>query len=198
MILPQTSPEDSHGIFGKIDNIADAVKEGFAGVQEGTNAMKDEVKAGFDETRGGFKSMSGKMDELGGKVDEVKGQLQEINQRLKSLQADNYPYPQHFIVREVDAGGTSSGTKETMRQRMRRFRDRARGKVHKEMALHFLCSDDMSVVPCGFGGEGFRFLVTRDWAMKLAPVLQVSHTLTSVLLDQKEAKASKAALSGLD
>lgn len=47
----------------------------------------------------------------------------------------------------------------------------------KDMASHFLCPVDMSKVPCGIDGEGYRFGETRGWVKKLSPVLQVRQVL---------------------
>lgn len=175
-----------------MDEIAIAVKGGFAGVQKGSSEMeseiKSELKAGFDEMRGGFQKTDVEMkqafDETKRKIDGVKdavdntgASVQEILSRLKSLQAADFPYPHHVIVREVGSRGAASKSEGAIRRTMRRLRAQARGKVFKEMTLHFLCSADMSEVPCGYGGEGFRFSVTRDWAKKLSPVLQVGRAL---------------------
>ncbi|CAM9592450.1 unnamed protein product [Ectocarpus sp. 6 AP-2014] len=50
------------------------------------------------------------------------------------------------------------------------------------MVLYFLCPVDMSKVPCGFGGEGYRFCKTRDWVKRLSPVLQVAVVTAKVAL----------------
>ncbi|CAN0334113.1 unnamed protein product, partial [Ectocarpus sp. 13 AM-2016] len=42
------------------------------------------------------------------------------------------------------------------------------------MVVHFLCPVDMTKVPCGHGGEGYRFRETRGWVKKISPVLQVA------------------------
>ncbi|CAN0252504.1 unnamed protein product [Scytosiphon promiscuus] len=52
----------------------------------------------------------------------------------------------------------------------------------KDMTLHFLCPVDMSKVPCGVDGEGYRFHETRAWVKKLAPVLQVAVVTAKVAL----------------
>ncbi|CAM9626315.1 unnamed protein product [Ectocarpus sp. 8 AP-2014] len=51
---------------------------------------------------------------------------------------------------------------------------KARGLGKKDMRLHFLCPVDMTKVPCGPGGGGYRLQETRVWVKKISPVLQVS------------------------
>ncbi|CAN0531887.1 unnamed protein product [Ectocarpus sp. 8 AP-2014] len=51
------------------------------------------------------------------------------------------------------------------------------------MTLHFLCPVDMTMVPCGPGGEGYRFQETRDWVKKISPVLQVTVVTAKVALN---------------
>ncbi|CAN0093986.1 unnamed protein product, partial [Ectocarpus sp. 12 AP-2014] len=40
----------------------------------------------------------------------------------------------------------------------------------------------MTKVPCGYGGEGYRFRETRGWVKKISPVLQVAVVTARVAL----------------
>ncbi|CBJ26194.1 LRR-GTPase of the ROCO family, putative pseudogene [Ectocarpus siliculosus] len=55
-------------------------------------------------------------------------------------------------------------------------------RLVRDMMLHFLCPVDMTIVPCGYGGEGYRLRKTRDWVEKLSPVLQVAMVTAKVAL----------------
>lgn len=50
---------------------------------------------------------------------------------------------------------------------------RVRGAFMMDMALHFVCPYDMSKVPCGDRGNGYRLRKTRAWVKKISPALQV-------------------------
>lgn len=198
----QRSPADEDVVIQKIDGIAVTVKEGLAVVQEGSSRikgeMKTEMKAGFDEMRGGIERMNdeikegfnetkGGLEDLKGVVDKTAASIQESLLRLKNLQVPNYPYPHLVVVREAEPGGTlfrPQGTKHLLRRP--RF-SRVRAGIVKEMTLHFLCPVDLSEVPCGVGGQGFRLRVTRDWVKRISPVLQVGHTSCSAFFGLKEA-----------
>eukprot|EP00903_Cladosiphon_okamuranus_P019170 g17632.t1 len=52
----------------------------------------------------------------------------------------------------------------------------------KDMTLHFLCPLDMSTVPCGHGGNGYRLRKTRGWVKKASPALQVTLVTAKVAL----------------
>lgn len=87
--------------------------------------------------------------------------MQESLVRLKRLQAPNYRYPHLMEVKKAQADGERS------------LRSRLRGVFVTDMRLHFLCSFDMSKVPCGVGGDGYRLQNTRGWVKKVSPALQV-------------------------
>ncbi|CAM9338887.1 unnamed protein product [Ectocarpus fasciculatus] len=123
-------------------------------------------------------------DDLKGRLDKVLDSTQESLMRLKTLQAPNYQYPRLVAVEEIASGGTL-----TRARGMKRVLNNLRGVGTKEMALHFLCPVDMTKVPCGYGGEGYRFRETRRWVKKLSPVLQVAMVT---------AKVAIKATSGLD
>ncbi|CAM9864587.1 unnamed protein product [Ectocarpus fasciculatus] len=123
-------------------------------------------------------------DDLKGRLDQVLDSTQESLMRLKNLQAPNYPYPRLVVVEEIASGGTPSTA-----HRMKRMLNKLRGVGTKEMTLHFLCPVDMTKVPCGYRGEGYRFREARRWVKKLSPVLQVAVVTAKVALK---------ATSGLD
>ncbi|CAM9663324.1 unnamed protein product [Ectocarpus sp. 12 AP-2014] len=58
-----------------------------------------------------------------------------------------------------------------------------RGLGKKDMTLHFLCPVDMTKVPCGYGGDGYRFQEKRGWVKKISPVLQVAVVTAKVALN---------------
>ncbi|CAN0241270.1 unnamed protein product, partial [Ectocarpus sp. 12 AP-2014] len=77
--------------------------------------------------------------------------------RLKDLQAPNYLYPRLVVVKEAGIDGRSSratGWKRCLPSKLR-------GLGKKDMTIHFLCPVDMTRVPCGYGGGGYRFQETR-------------------------------------
>ena len=127
--------------------------------------LEDLVKREFNETRLA--------------MDKMKESLHESLVRLKSLQAPTFPYPRHVVVREVDSDDSPSrsivdrGKCGWLRPICMRLPEVAT----KEMTLRFLCPVDMSEVPCGFGGEGYRFRETREWVKAISPVLQVRHSV---------------------
>ncbi|CAN0507730.1 unnamed protein product, partial [Ectocarpus sp. 12 AP-2014] len=99
--------------------------------------------------------------------------------RLKNLQAPNYLYPRLVVVKEAGIGARSSratGWKRCLPSKLR-------CAVKKDMVLHFLCPVDMTTVPCGPGGQGYRFQETRDWVKKISPVLQVTVVTAKVTLN---------------
>ena len=91
----------------------------------------------------------------------IEGGIQESLMCLKNLQGPTYPYPHLVVVEEVKTQGKSG------------VLTKVRGIAMKDMTLHFLCPVDMSKVPCGVDGEGYRFRETRWWVKKISPVLQV-------------------------
>ncbi|CAM9496320.1 unnamed protein product [Ectocarpus sp. 8 AP-2014] len=100
----------------------------------------------------------------------IEGGIQESLMCLKNLQGPNYPYPHLVVVKEIETQGK------------RGLLTKARGIAMKDMTLHFLCPVDMSKVPCGVDGEGYRFRETRGWVKKLSPVLQVAVVSAKVAL----------------
>lgn len=86
---------------------------------------------------------------------------------MKSLQAPLYPYPHLVVVKEIKADGNRS------------LLSKLSGVFMKDMTLHFLCPVDMSKVPCGDGGEGYRFRETRRWVKRISPVLQVRRIIAA-------------------
>ncbi|CBJ26199.1 LRR-GTPase of the ROCO family [Ectocarpus siliculosus] len=124
------------------------------------------------------------LDDLKGRLGKVLDSTQESLMRLKNLQAANYPYPRLVAVEEIASGGTPSKA-----HGINRVLNKLRGVGTKEMVLHFLCPVDMTKVPCGYGGEGYRFREARRWVKKLSPVLQVAVVTAKVALK---------ATSGLD
>lgn len=94
--------------------------------------------------------------------------MQQILVRLKNLQAPGYPYPHLVVVKEIDDGANVHGKRSLL--------GKLRNVAMKDMTLHFLCPFDLSEVPCGVDGQGYRFRETRGWVKKLSPVLQVIHT----------------------
>lgn len=139
-------------LIQKMDGLAATVKGGF-------DETRAEVKGGFDETRAEVRAG---FAEVKGELDNMAKTLQDSNMCIKNLLAPNYPYPHLAVVKEVETGGK------------RGFMGKLRGVAKKDMTLRFLCPVDMSEVPCGVGGEGYRFRQTRGWVKKICPVLQVS------------------------
>ena len=88
---------------------------------------------------------------------------QESLLRLKNLQAPNYPYPHLVAVKEIQAA-----------ERKTNLWSRLRGVFVMDMTFHFLCPFDMSKVPCGDGGNGYRLRKTRGWVKRISPALQAS------------------------
>lgn len=87
--------------------------------------------------------------------------MQESLVRLKNLQAPNYPYPHLVAVKKIEVEGKRSPS------------SRLRGMFVMDMTLHFLCPFDMSKVPCGVDGNGYRLGKKRGWVKKISPALQV-------------------------
>lgn len=121
------------------------------GLAATVNARFDETR---DEVRAGFAEVKGELDNMA-------KTLQDSNMCIKNLLAPNYPYPHLAVVKEVETGGK------------RGLMGKLRGVAKKDKTLRFLCPVDMSEVPCGVGGEGYRFRETRGWVKKISPVLQV-------------------------
>ncbi|CAN0352106.1 unnamed protein product [Ectocarpus sp. 6 AP-2014] len=153
-----TDPSKEEGeLIRKIDGVATAVKGVF-----------EEVKV---ELKGGFGMIKGSLDKL-------LESTQDSLMRLKNLQAPNYRYPRLVVVKEVGSDGASS-----MAHGKKGMLSKLRGLGKKDMTLHFLCPVDMTKVPCGYGGEGYRFRETRGWVKKLSPVLQAAVVTAKVALN---------------
>ncbi|CAN0503435.1 unnamed protein product, partial [Ectocarpus sp. 12 AP-2014] len=159
------------------------VKGGFDDTKTELRDVKDEVEGGFGDTVAGLREVKQEVTDgfgtMQGSLDKVLESTQESLTRLKELQAPNYRYPRLVVVKEAGIGGRSSrGT------RWKRFRpSKLRGVGKKDMTLHFVCPVDMTKVPCGYGGEGYRFQETRDWVKKMSPVLQVAVVTAKVALN---------------
>ncbi|CAN0003419.1 unnamed protein product, partial [Ectocarpus fasciculatus] len=152
---------DAKAGFGEVKAAVDEVKGGLDEVQ-------GEIKRGFDDTKANFDDVKNELVMVKGTLDKVAASAQESLMRLKDLQAPNYPYPGLVVVKEVGSHRTSSNA-----HGVKGLLDKMRGAGKKNMTLHFLCPVDMTTVPCGYGGEGYRFQETRGWVKKIAPVLQV-------------------------
>ncbi|CAN0002519.1 unnamed protein product, partial [Ectocarpus fasciculatus] len=194
--------DDTKAGFGEVKAAVDELKGGFGEVRgemkrgfDDTKAGFSDAKAGFDDLKKGFGEVQGEMKRGFGDtkadLDDVKNELvmvketldkvaestQESLMRLKDLQAPHYPYPRLVAVKEVGSDRTSSNA-----HGVKRWLSKMRGTGKKDMTLHFLCPVDMTTVPCGYGGEGYRFRETRGWVKKIAPVLQVAVVTAKVAL----------------
>ncbi|CAM9184211.1 unnamed protein product, partial [Ectocarpus fasciculatus] len=167
----QDSSKEEDELIRKIDGVATAVRGGFAEVEGGMNNLKGEMKGVKQEVKDGLGMIKGNLDK-------VLESTQESLMRLKELQAPNYHYPRFVVINEVGSDGTSSNShgKKSMLSKLR-------GLGKKDMTLHFLCPVDMTKVPCGYGGNGYRFQETRGWVKKISPVLQVAVVTAKVALN---------------
>ncbi|CAN0283564.1 unnamed protein product [Ectocarpus sp. 12 AP-2014] len=174
-------------VGGGLTSVEGEMKEGF-------NEMKVEIEGGFDDTKTVLRDVKDEVkDGLGmisGRLDMVLESTQESLMRLRDLQAPNYCYPRLVVVKEVGSDGTASkahGKKSLL--------SKLRGVGKKDMTLQFLCPVDMTKVPCGYGGEGYRLKKTRSWVKKISPVLQArQHCLVAVVT----AKVALNATTGLN
>ncbi|CAB1112561.1 unnamed protein product [Ectocarpus sp. CCAP 1310/34] len=95
-----------------------------------------------------------------------------------SLVCPRVVYPRLVVVVEQVASGSKPSGAHGMKRVLSKL-----GVGEKEMVLHSLCPVDMTKVPCGYGGEGYRFRETRGWVKKISPLLQlVDRTLEETLL----------------
>ncbi|CAM9482299.1 unnamed protein product, partial [Ectocarpus sp. 13 AM-2016] len=170
--FPAGSSKTEDELLRKIESMSIAMKGGFDDTKAGLRHVEDEVKDGFGT--------------MAGRLDKVLENTQESLMRLKNLQAPNYLYPRLVVVKEAGIGARSS--RATWWKRC--LPSKLRGVVKKDMALHFLCPVDMTTVPCGPGGQGYRFQETRDWVKKISPVLQQVTVVT--------AKVALNAVTGLN
>ncbi|CAM9277946.1 unnamed protein product [Ectocarpus sp. 8 AP-2014] len=192
-------------VEGGLNEVKVEMTAGFAEVEGGLTSVKGEMKEGFNEMKvemeGGFDDAKTELrdvkdevkDGLGmisGRLDKVLESTQESLMRLRDLQAPNYRYPRLVVVKEVGSDGTASKAhgKKSMLSKLR-------GVGKKDMTLQFLCPVDMTKVPCGYGGEGYRFKETRSWVKKISPVLQArQYCLVAVVT----AKVALNATTGLN
>ncbi|CAM9749420.1 unnamed protein product [Ectocarpus sp. 4 AP-2014] len=192
---PTGNSKDEDKLIQKIDDVAIAMKGGFnevkvemkggfgdakAAVDElkgGFVEVQGEVKRGFDDTKADFDDLKNELVVVKNLLDKVAESTQESLMRLKNLLDPNYLYPRLVVVKEVRSNGPSSNA-----HGVKRWLSRIRGVGKKDMTLHFLCPVDMTTVPCGYGGEGYRFQETRGWVKKISPVLQVAVVTAKVAL----------------
>ncbi|CAM9876886.1 unnamed protein product, partial [Ectocarpus sp. 12 AP-2014] len=159
------------------------VKGGFNDTKTELRDVKDEVTGGFGDTVAGLREVKQEVKDgfgtMQGSLDKVLESTQESLMCLKELQAPNYRYPRLVGVKEAGMSGRSSRTTGWKRF----LPSKLRGVGKKDMTLHFLCPVDMTTVPCGYGGEGYRFQEIRDWMKKISPVLQVAVVTAKVALN---------------
>eukprot|EP00752_Nemacystus_decipiens_P018192 g16322.t1 len=155
-LCPPTSSVVEEVLIQKVDGLAATVKGGFDETRAGLDEVGEEIRVGFAEVKG--------------ELDKMAKTLQDSIMRIKNLQASEYPYPHLAVVKEIETRGK------------RGIMARIRGAAKKDMALRFLCPVDMSEVPCGVGGEGYRFYKARGWVKKISPVLQVAVVAARVAL----------------
>lgn len=145
-----------HPALGPVPCLTQTSSEGE--VSKKIDKLADAVKQGFDEQKIGLSKGAGDMKEV---LDKVAKSVQESVMCINNLQAANCPYPHLVVVEETKAQGTKG------------LASKIRCMAAKDMTLHFLCPVDMSKVPCGVRGEGYRLRQTRSWVKKMSPVLQV-------------------------
>lgn len=119
------------------------------------------VEGGIERVEGGVRRVDESLQKLDKDVQRIVRGSQESLMRFKNLLAPSYPYPHLVVVKEIQNGGKRS------------LWSRLRGVFMMDMALHFVCPFDMSKVPCGDGGKGYRLRKTRGWVEKISPALQV-------------------------
>ncbi|CAN0153198.1 unnamed protein product, partial [Ectocarpus sp. 12 AP-2014] len=179
--FPRPADSSKDELSRKIDGVATAItdmEKEVKGELEATKAelrdVKDVVKGGLDEVK---EEVKDGLDSVQGRLDSVLERTQDSLMRLKNLQAPNYRYPRLVVVSEVGSDGTSSRA-----HGKRSILSKVRGVGKKDMTLHFMCPVDMKKVPCGYGGEGYRFPETRDWVKRIFPLLQVAAVTAKVAL----------------
>ncbi|CAM9818710.1 unnamed protein product [Ectocarpus sp. 4 AP-2014] len=169
-------------IKGAINEVKVEVEGGFDGTKTELRDVKDEVEVGFGDTVAGLRKVQQEVKDgfgtMQGSLDKVLESTQESLMRLKDLQAANHRYPRLVVVKEVGIMGRSSRVTGWKRFLPRKLR----GMGKKDMTLYFLCPVDMTRVPCGDGGDGYRFQETRAWVKKISPVLQVAVVIAKVAL----------------
>ncbi|CAM9732608.1 unnamed protein product [Ectocarpus fasciculatus] len=160
---PAGSSKTEDEVLRKIEGMAIAMKGGFDDTEAGLRHVRDEMNCGFGMIQGS--------------LGRVLSSTQECLMRLEDLQAPNYRYPCLVVVKEVGSDSTSS------KARGKSVLSKLRSVGKKDMTLHFLCPVDMTKVPCGYGGDGYRFQETRGWVKKISPVLQVAVVTARVALN---------------
>ncbi|CAM9739665.1 unnamed protein product [Ectocarpus sp. 4 AP-2014] len=170
--FPRPADSSKDELSRKIDSVATAITDMEKEVKAELRDVKDVVKGGFDEVK---EEMNDGLGIVQGRLDSVLERTQDSLVRLKNLQAPNYLYPRLVVVSEVRPDGTLS-------RAQRRILSKVRGVGKKDMTLHFVCPVDMKKVPCGYGGEGYRFPETRDWVKRIFPLLQVAAVTAKVAL----------------
>eukprot|EP00903_Cladosiphon_okamuranus_P006504 g6358.t1 len=153
-------------VLGEIKGDVGEIKGGLGEVKGGVGEIKEDV----GEIKGDVGEMKGDLSEIKAGVGRIERGIQESLMCLRNLQGALYPYPHLAVVKEV----TTEGKRGCL--------TRARDIFTKDMTLHFLCPVDMSEVPCGIDGKGYRFRETRGWVKKLSPVLQVAVVTAKVAL----------------
>lgn len=121
-----------------------------------------EIKRDVGEIKGDMGEIKGDVGQIKEGMSRIEGGIQESLMCLRNLQGPDYPYPHLAVVEKVETQGK------------RGCLTKVRDIFTDDMTLHFLCPVDMSKVPCGVDGKGYRFRETRGWVKKLSPVLQVS------------------------
>lgn len=91
-------------------------------------------------------------------VEEVEKSTSEITLGLQSLQGPNYPYPHLAVLREDEQSVGKANAKKIPFQSV--F-SRARRVAMKGVRVTFPCPADLSEVPCGHQGRGYKVWVTR-------------------------------------
>ncbi|CAM9185854.1 unnamed protein product [Ectocarpus sp. 13 AM-2016] len=168
---PAGSSKDEDELIREMQGVAIAMTGGF-------DEVKAEMKEGFDGTKIELRDVKDGLGMITGRLDKVLESTQESLARLKNLQAPNYRYPRLVVVKEVESDSTSSKA-----HRKKSMLSKLRGLGKKDMRLHFLCPVDMTMVPCGPGGEGYQFQETRAWVKKISPVLQVAVVTAKLALN---------------
>ncbi|CBJ33700.1 LRR-GTPase of the ROCO family, putative pseudogene [Ectocarpus siliculosus] len=165
------------------DEMKGEVKGGFDDTNTELRDVKDEVEGGFGDTVAGLRKVKQEVQDgfgtMQGTLDKVLESTQESLMRLTDLQTPNYRYPRLVVVKEAGIGDRSlraTGWKRFLPSKLR-------GVGKKDMTLHFLCPVDMTKVPCGYGGDGYRFQETRAWVKEISPVLQVAVVTAKVALN---------------
>lgn len=153
LLLPQATSQ-------KLAEIAQRMGRDVGGI--------DRVQGPVDQVEGGVSRVGRGVQKLDEGMEAAARGIQESIARLKRLQAPNYRYPHLVEVKETQAEGKRS------------VWSRLRGMFVTDVRLHFLCSFDMSKVPCGPGGNGYRLRKTRRWVKKFSPALQVSNSWSTI------------------